>query len=249
MRSDTQALLLEITHCPIVERCKDGATDDPCFKVVSVQGDVPLEDFQVPEPWDGDLEAARLLFVSSNPSIAEDEAYPAWSSGEGERIDFFRYRFGGGAVEWVGNRRTLLKDGNYSERSVSYWNHIHARAVEFLGEGAVMGSDYALTEVVRCKSTKNRGVWQARMQCALRYLPRTIECAAAPVIVVIGEEARAVFVDLFGGPERRSVYGPVEVGKLDRTFVSLGAPNSSDPQKVSNCLSAADIARLQLLLK
>jgi uracil-DNA glycosylase len=243
------ALLAEITRCPVVERCKAGDRSDPCFKVVSVQEDVPLRNHQVPEPWNGLIEEARLLFVSSNPSINSTERYPVWASPLDERIDFFEHRFGGGRTEWTTNRRTLQQDGTYSTRTVSYWNAIHQRAVELLGSDARAGIDYAITEVVRCKSADNYGVREARTQCAERYLRRTLELSPAQVIVIIGEEARRTVAPEFGGPGRREMHGPVRIGRIDRFLVSLGAPNSSDPQKVANCLRPREVEELRRLLR
>jgi hypothetical protein len=242
------ALFAEITQCPVVERCKAGARSDPCFKVVSVQEGVPLRDHQVPEPWNGIIEKARLLFVSSNPSINYTEQYPVWASRLDERIDFFEHRFGGGKTQWTSNRRTLQKDGTYSTGPVSYWSAIHNRAIELLGPDARAGIDYAMTEVVHCKSTDNRGVREARTQCAERYLRRTFELSPASVIVIIGEEARRTVAPEFGGPERRKMHGPVRIGGVERFLVSLGAPNSSDPQKVASCLEPDELEELRRLL-
>jgi len=71
-------VLESIIHCEILARCKAGE-DLTCSKVVSVQ-DVPLSEHQVPEPWTGHLDRARLVFISSNPSIDPREAYPSWET-------------------------------------------------------------------------------------------------------------------------------------------------------------------------
>ncbi len=53
----------------------------------------------------------------------------------------------------------------------------------------VPGEDYALTEVVRCKSIGERGFTEARDHCSARYLLRTLQISPASVVVILGEQA------------------------------------------------------------
>jgi hypothetical protein len=73
-------LLLEIAHCPILKSILDDpAPTHPCSRVALTQWEASStedrlwrwrEVHQVPEPWVGHVREARLLFVSSNPSIS-----------------------------------------------------------------------------------------------------------------------------------------------------------------------------------
>src|SRR5207245_8440907 len=106
-------LLLEITRCPNVATCRS-ALDHPCAKVVGVQRKVPDADFRVPEPWNGSLARAPLLFVASNPSLDDPlgpprarEVYPTPTWTEADTADFFENRFGGGSRPWTLGLRTL----------------------------------------------------------------------------------------------------------------------------------------------
>lgn len=88
-------VLESIIHCELLARCKAGE-DLPCSKIVAVQ-DVPLREQQVPEPWTGHLDRARLVFISSNPSIDPREAYPRWGGDDiAESVRYFTDRFDGG---------------------------------------------------------------------------------------------------------------------------------------------------------
>jgi hypothetical protein len=76
-------LLLEIVRCPNVQAClADPEKKHPCRKIVQSQGEKAAEHFQVPEPWSGHLETAPILFLSSNPSISQDEEYPRFGWGD-----------------------------------------------------------------------------------------------------------------------------------------------------------------------
>jgi hypothetical protein len=243
-------LLLQITKCPVVADCR-GGNQAACSRVVGVQADTPWSDYHVPEPWNGELESARLLFISSNPAIDSRERYPTPNWSDEERIDFFRHRFSGGTRPWTDGFRTLLNDDHYdtAPRAGKYWAEIHQRAIELLGPDARPGIDYALTEVVHCKSSGNHGVKEARAECAARYLEPVLEAArSATVIILVGKQAWAVFSDRFGSPPCFGVAKSVAVAGRERMTVSIGAPNSSQPRKLTYCVSGDELAYARRLL-
>jgi uracil-DNA glycosylase len=243
-------LLLQITNCPVVTECRRGSRV-ACSRVVGFQSDTDWSDYHVPEPWNGELESARLLFVSSNPAIDSRERYPTPGWTDAERIDFFRRRFSGGRQAWTYKFRTLLKDGSYdaAPRAGKYWAEIHQRAIELIGPDAKAGIDYALTEVVYCKSGGNHGVKEARNECASRYLEPLLEAASeASVIVLVGKQAWAAFSDRYGSPPCFGVTKGMAIAGRDRMVVSIGAPNSSQQRKLTRCLSTDQLAYARRLL-
>ena len=247
--STSESLLLEITNCPLVRACKDGESTS-CSKVVSEQRDLAWPDHHLPEPWNGQLESAPVLFVSSNPAIDKRERYPTPEWPDDRRIDFFVHRFSGGRETWTRNFRTLMNSGEHDRapRAGKYWSEIHKRAVELLGPAARPGIDYALSEIVHCKSSANRGVDQASEECASRYLEPMLSASGARVIVVIGEKARAVFQRKFGGPPRNGSVAKVNIGGKDRMLISLGAPGGPDPRKLSAVERLSDLEAARQLL-
>jgi hypothetical protein len=67
-------------------------------------------------------------------------------------------------------RRSVLAD----DPAVRFWSAVKQRAKELLPEESVRpGLDYALTEVVRCKSREEVGVAEAAAVCSNRYLRET----------------------------------------------------------------------------
>lgn len=241
-------LLRTIARCPVVEQCKamGPRAAHPCGAIVGVQEGARLADHQVPEPWSGDLKRARILFVSSNPSISVTEEYPRWSWPDEGVEDFFTNRFGGGREQWIlDGTRSRQADGSYAARPTAFWAKVRARAAELLGDGVRPGIDYALTEVVHCKSKAEMGVAAATDECAERYLRPTLEVAAAPLIVTLGEKARASVAARFGGPARGSAYGPVGIAGRQRVFVALGHPSSGQPQSLATCLDSTTVLQVK----
>jgi hypothetical protein len=173
---------------------------------VAVQEDGPKR--HIPEAWFGNLTSARVLFISSNPSIDpaedvtgenfprvhwEDEAIADWVT---RRVD----------QSWsevpVTFRREGFKDFNWRCLDGEYrgsgssnspqptWNKTHHRAVEILGKMADPSSNYALTEVVHCKSQREIGVSSAAKICAPLWLNQIIDAAKeVRVIIICGSKA------------------------------------------------------------
>ena len=90
--SEVQQLLGEISQCPVAREIRLGNSTSSCAcrQIVGVQTGA---DFQVPEPWSGQIDIAPLLFISSNPSIDEHEDYPYRSWESSRTADFFSNRF------------------------------------------------------------------------------------------------------------------------------------------------------------
>lgn len=152
-----------------------------------------------------------MVYLSSNPSISEvgdhqsggaAEVFPttAWND---DAIDsFLNRRFETSLSEpWVVGDRFRRTDGTLSPRRVAFWREARKRSTELLGRPADPATDYAMTEVVRCKSKRERGVQQAAPRCSERWLDRTLSFSAAPVLVVVGSKARDLAVPLLRLPQ------------------------------------------------
>src|ERR1700745_1036152 len=98
-------LLHEIARCPNIHQWFTAPQNrNPCSKIISVQHSShpqTLNQHHVPEPWSGDREHAPILFLSSNPSIDEQEEFPLWSWSDAWIEDFFTNRYHGGRKPWI----------------------------------------------------------------------------------------------------------------------------------------------------
>ena len=73
---EIKLLASSICDCSEVKRALDSQSH-PCHKVVAVQNEMVANDKsqrQRPEPWIGNLAKAKVLFLSSNPSITPTSA-------------------------------------------------------------------------------------------------------------------------------------------------------------------------------
>jgi hypothetical protein len=226
--SNNNQLLLSIARCPNISHCLDpGIASHPCQEIILSQDVAEIVDFQIPEAWSGQLSQAPLLFLSSNPSIGHDEVYPTGKWLDTEILDFFDNRFKG---KWIQDgRRSLRKGGSYG-RATMFWSAVRQRAIELFERDVIPGQDYALTEVVRCKSLREIGVPAAVQECASRYLEPTLLASAARVIVVLGRKAQEMLQMLWGLPSNQGPLVPVEIGGRPRLIANLPHPNAHEPR-------------------
>src|SRR5215217_7246294 len=154
------ALLLKVARCPIATRCLNGEIGHGCSKIVRFQSVDSESEFQSPEPWSGHLSIASILFLSSNPSIGATtyDQYPRATWDDESIIEYFEYRFGRKPLSSVEQGIYDALPGSLRvTRGTKFWIGVRARAAELLEKPAsqvVAGADYALTEVVRCKSVE-----------------------------------------------------------------------------------------------
>lgn len=245
-------LLLSIARCPKMQDCLERPQErHHCSEIVGVQSK-PLKSIQLPEPWSGQIEKAKVLFLSSNPSIGAHEEYPSWSWADEDIVDFFQNRFGGGRKVWI-------KDGLYPLRErdeygpkkewVRYWAAVGKRAGElWVDRVPQAGIDYALSEVVHCKSTAERGVQCAAEECVPRYLEELVAAANATVVVCMGSWSASAVRRQWGIPESSKVHGPVRVGERDRYFTFLPNRNARGHRSFSRCVGEDGLAALRPLL-
>jgi len=114
-------LLIEITRCPVILQCLNGDPGHPCSTIVDLQRSTSIVTHQLPEPWSGQINQSPILFISSNPSISNDEIFPTSDWNDEKITDYFQHRFGEGQQEWVINgTKSLQRDGSYG-RATMFW--------------------------------------------------------------------------------------------------------------------------------
>jgi hypothetical protein len=226
MEDKVLQLLTEITNCPEAKRVRSGnlGGSSHCHKIVSSQSG---SSFQLPEPWSGRIDEVPLLFVSSNPSIDDEERYPDEGWDSELTIDFFRNRFDT-SKDWVkGGLHPLLKKGGWRKTYVHFWASARARAAEVYQKdrkAVELGIDFALTEVVHCKSRDEEGVLEAMGECADRYLKRVISISAAKVLIIYGSHAKKAMLHCLGSELDTQKLNLVPITDSQRMLIFLRHP-------------------------
>lgn len=177
---EIRKLALSIATCDQIESATNSRTHC-CTKIATAQEYLGKEFRQSPEPWAGDLAAARVLFIASNPSISEaqltgedypivgfsdsDVVHPEWDE---ERIaDFHLNRFDQARDRpyVTPGAQFLCRDGSYrgsdqsapGKGSQTYWRNAFKETSYVLGRNIDISHDVCLTEVVHCKTKSETG--------------------------------------------------------------------------------------------
>ena len=207
---DARKLLIEIARCKNVRLA---ATDEShcCRPVVAAQG-LSRSRHQLPEPWSGHIETAPLLFVGSNPSFDEsDRRFPVEGSADEEIEAYFT----------TPDRLDL---------NVRYWNVVRSIARWILDREPSPGHDYALTELVRCKSLNERGVPQALATCTELWLKKTFRVSGAKVVIALGKVAREGIASHIRCGSKIGFRGMFDIAGRERAVLMLGHPSSGHRQ-------------------
>jgi hypothetical protein len=245
--------LLEIARCPRMLGCLGQCpTADACKTVVRAQwegrGRSEAERLaswqhyhQLPEPWNGHLDTAKLLFISSNPSVggklpkdlqtaASKAHWTTWETSDDAIVDRAENQFG---------ERPMTEP---------YWARIKDRAQELFEDEVRPRCHYAITEAVRCKSLAAKGVHQALPTCTRRYLLRTIELSGARVVVGVGAHAARALpkvLPVVGGERMQEVV----LGGRQMIVTFIPHPAAGRKKFFSTTHSRSQIDRLRAALR
>ena len=134
-----------------------------CNALYNSQHCASIADFQIPEPWNGDIENAPILFVGLNPGFLDVELYPKlgnpyWLQANGgfdeaKVEDFFEHRFNSAHQYVQYPNKTKITSGGYKLlRGRTFWGYVKSIADKVLNRASTPGTDFAITEIVHCKS-------------------------------------------------------------------------------------------------
>lgn len=174
-------LLIEIARCKELSAAKTD-NNHACYSIVNSQG---TAEFQIPEPWNGHIDTAKILFISSNPSIDENERYPIGSWNDTDIINFFENRFKNMPYgEWSRYWKSIFKWAS--------WILLKKEVGQKLSDTEIdeLKSKIAITEIVHCKSTTDT-ILSAYCQktCFNKHFRKVIELFNGKYIVAVGKIA------------------------------------------------------------
>jgi len=239
MNSEIEQLALDIARC---SELSEAVTDakHPCHKISHTQVAINGKYRQVPEAWVGNLETAKILVVSSNPSISTPEklgtgevyplagfadlteSHPDWADDDFALLDFQTQRLNQNRDKpfVTPGAQFLCEDSVYrggdkvnsTKKSQNYWKAAFKQGQDLLGDSFSLGHDLCLTEIVHCKSKREAGVAKAAPLCSQKYLHRILDSSNARLLVIGGRQAREMVIDNYGTWNEQDGY-QWEIGK------------------------------------
>jgi hypothetical protein len=197
-----------------------------------------------PEPWNGHLGEAKILFLSSNPSAATPEVEPkpfdiTAESPKDELVAQFDGAFDDG-LPYIQDGIRWVDVNNTTHQSVRFWASVRARAQEILERRPVPGVDYVVTEVVHCGSRDEHEVDGALSQCVDLYLERVLVASGARVVVVLGSHAASALRPAVPADPEFGLVGAIRLGGRERMVIKLPHPNRIGPPKTIAAHASTD---------
>lgn len=238
-------LFKKIQYCENIKKYYNGEETD-CDEIIKSQGEKE-ENFQLPEPWNGDIVNAPILIISSNPSFNEKELYPTIKWKEEDRKDFYLNRF---QSRWTKEEKYIkLKDGKYDKNWVRFWSSVKNRAKEIWPkENISLGKDIALIEVVRCKSKGEKGVEKSVSNCSKKFLDKTFALSNSKVIICTGKKAEIMIKEFYNLEDKIYLDDTMIAGRK-RDVIFIPHSSSSKPRKLSILLTEIEIEKIKTKLK
>lgn len=174
-------LMINISRCDEVEKAINDS-NHPCHKIVDFQKS-ELQFFQHPEPWNGNIKSASILFIGSNPSYDKNEEYPTDIWGDEEIYEYHNTRF---FCDYYQRNKT----------KVLFWQKMRKSASWLLGislDDSNLENSICVTEIVHCKSRKEIGLSEACGKCVEKWLEKILKQFGGKYMVVFGKTARIEF--------------------------------------------------------
>ena len=141
-----------------------------------------IKSMQLPEPWNGHLSKAKIMFISSNPSIGYED-FPTKKWDDKDIVDFFDNRF-----------RIPLEDKDISR----FWKSIAKYVTWLIPEAAeqsvleILDNYVVSTELVHCKSRAEKGVSKcAKEEC--KFLNVIIKEFRGDIIILLGSTVKKYY--------------------------------------------------------
>lgn len=245
-----EKLLEEITTCENIQKILNGNSDSDCKNcetIIKSQKCEKYENFQLPEPWNGDLENCKILFLSSNPSFNPNDEYPLGNWNKSDVSDFFINRFSPDRNFVRNELYTLQNDGEYSKNWIRFWAAVRSIARVILDtKSAISGQDYVMTEIVHCKSTNEIGVQEAMETCANKYLDKILKITKAKIVICLGEKTSNFVKRKYQIETTGKI---VEESKMDKVFLFLPHPNAREERKLNKILTQEELEKVKNKLK
>ena len=196
MPQSAQKLLLQIARNPEPQEAFDALkkgkdVQSPYKKIVQNQIDLGVKKMHLPEPWNGHISKAKILFISSNPSIGVHEDFPTKDWEDDEIIGFFENRF---TESDEGSESTFWK---FIAKNTS-WIFPEAEGMSTL---KILDKYVAMTEIVHCKSKHETGIKEC-LACEAPFLPKILREFKGSIVIFVGDSAKEYYAsnkNLFSG--------------------------------------------------
>lgn len=199
---DASELLINIAKNEEPQKVFDNInnkTQSVYYNVVNSQINAGIKQMHLPEPWNGHLTQAQIMFIGSNPSFCKEEEFPTKYWSKNKIISFFENRFynyekDDASLYW----KYLIK---YTDWTIDLIDDISKEKIrnsdrvndrQFIKENFNKLNDLIVsTEIVHCKSKKEKGTLNRKLldEEFKQWMPQIINKFKGKIIILFGNMA------------------------------------------------------------
>lgn len=246
MKSETESIMKEIINCPNIDEYFKQKVNN-CYEIISFQKVIGKNDFQIPEPWNGDIENAKILVISSlNPGYSSEENYPIYKWDFENMKDFFTNRFKN--EKYTKHFQPVSRNGGLLSRP-KYWQEVNGLIRKLLGNGFnLSNSPVAITEMVHCKYKKWSDLNSKKNilnECCSKYLDKIISiCGNLRVLIGYGDAVEKYLKNRYNIKGKENV-AQVPIENRDVYLVFLKQPGSNKIRIIEKVISSEMLQKIR----
>src|SRR5574344_2843407 len=132
----------------------------------------------------------------------------------------------------------------YTHRSILHWSSIRKTVAKLYGrsvDDVIPGVDYAMTEIVHCKTTETFCKNKPYSECTDRYLDKLVGVSGAKVILVVGGVASRIVRRRYHiAKDKNRIKKDVEINGRKFDFIFIADPSSLFPRKIEKIHETAE---------
>jgi len=241
MKDNVINVFRDIIYCPNIEQYYS-KKENICSDIIGFQKRDQKITFQIPEPFSGEIDKAKILIIGSNPHIdlEQKELFPTYEWDENNILEYFYKRY---EKNFKNGTSKIMKDGSY--KHVRYLSAIKGRVneiFELINKEFTPGIDYCLTEIVHCKSNHEIGVGKAVVACS-KYLKEIIKLSPASLLMIVGKTAQKSFCEQYKLEKylNKKVIDRENIEGKERLLYFIPAPNARGIKKMKYYLENNEI--------
>lgn len=196
-----EELIIQIAKCEEIESARQ-EKNHPCHSMVAnAQTDkngriLTKEEFHLPEPFNGDIEKADILFVGINPNYNDEECYPKGNWNDKDVRGFFLNRIINKKTRYWNHileiTKQIKKKSKQTRKNINCINIIDTMQANKMINVACSDLCICVTEIVHCKSHSQNDVSiECEKYCVDKWLKQILKLFKGKYVVLIGARAKS----------------------------------------------------------
>ena len=243
--SKMKELIRQIAYCENIEKTSTNCGETDCKKILTSQKS-ENNNYQLPQPWNGDIETSKILFISFNQSLNLDDYYPDNSWKKNDVYDFFVNRFSEKFI-WVKNQLyPLEKNKQYrdSKHWIRYWAGVRNYAKFIFQFTPEPGIDYSLTEIVHCKSEGGNGVNEAALECYNKHFDKILNLTSAKILIVVGKKTEEKIKSIYNFNSKVKLQIQM-INDIERIWVFIPHPYARGKKNLGDIFTKKELSTIR----